>query len=89
MAKAALSKRNAPKTGPGSPERFKGRPRGPGRFKQRDVARAVRAAQQAGGVARVEVALDGHIHLILAEQAPKPDSNPWDEVHAANEKRPA
>ena len=47
MAKAALSKRNAPKTGPGSPERFKGRPRGPGRFKQRDVARAVRAAQQA------------------------------------------
>ena len=89
MAKAALSKRNAPKTGPGSPERFKGRSRGPGRFKQRDVARAVRAAQQAGGVARVEVAPDGHIHLILAEQAPKPDSNPWDEVHAANEKRPA
>ena len=75
-----------------SPARFKGIPRSPARFKQREVARAVRAAQQAGGVARVELAPDGHINIILASQAPvTDDKNSWDEVltDAANEKRPA
>lgn len=40
--------------------------RGPARFKETDLARAVRAAREAGGVERVEIARDGTINVILA-----------------------
>jgi hypothetical protein len=69
----------------GSPARFKGHPRSPAKFREREVARAVRAANRAGGVARVELMPDGRIQMILVGQAPAADSNPWDEVsHAAD-----
>ena len=66
--------------------------RGPARFKEREIARAVRAARHAGGVARVEIAEDGKITLVLAKdgeatQTDADDNNPWDEVHAQNAKR--
>jgi hypothetical protein len=47
------------------PDRFKGQPRSPNRFKERELARALRAAKRAGCVDRVELALDGHINIIL------------------------
>jgi hypothetical protein len=73
-----------------SPSRFKNRRRGPLTFKERDLARALRAVKKTGGVGHVEITRDGRINIILAEQAPAADSNnPWDAVHAANEKRPA
>jgi hypothetical protein len=40
--------------------------RGPARFKETELARAVRAAREAGGVERVEIARDGTINVILA-----------------------
>jgi hypothetical protein len=53
-----------------SPARFKNTPRGPAKWRERDLARAVRAARRAGGVASVELIPDGRIQLILAEQTP-------------------
>jgi hypothetical protein len=41
--------------------------RGPARFKQSDIARALRAAKQAGAPVEVEIALDGTIRLIPIE----------------------
>ena len=73
-----------------SPERFKGKKRGPNRFNKRELKRAVEVAEAVGGVACVEVTLDGHIQLVLAGQdhpAAKPNS--WDEVYAAHEDRSA
>ena len=73
----------SPKTdSPGSPPRFKGKPRGPARFKKRELTRAVKAAKDAG-VECVELMPDGRIHLILAGQTPAADSNPWDEAPRA------
>ena len=75
-----------------SPSRFKDVPRGPAKWRERDLTKAVKAAKRAGGVDRVEVTPNGCIQLVLAEQAlatTNTDPNPWDEVHAANEKRPA
>jgi hypothetical protein len=52
-------------------------PRGPNRFRERELARAVRAAHRAGGVARIEVDLDGKIVLVpkltdkAAEETPE------------------
>jgi hypothetical protein len=53
--------------------------RGPNRFTERELARAVRAAHRAGGVARVEVALDGRIVLFTAkpESASDNDLDNW------------
>ena len=62
----------------GRPDRFKGQPRSPARFKERELARAVRAAKRAGGVERVELALDGHINIILEGPATQP-GNDYDE----------
>jgi hypothetical protein len=76
-AKAPARKRDdaALKTDrPGSPERFKGIPRSPGKFRERELARAVRAARRAGGVARVKLMPDGSIDLVLIEQAPQQDA---------------
>jgi hypothetical protein len=59
-------------------------PRSAARFKERELARAVRAAKRAGGVERVEIAPDGQINLILGH-APKAATaneafNEWDEA---------
>jgi hypothetical protein len=52
---------------PSSPHPHR-RPRRRNIFNERDLARAVRAAQRAGGVARVEVSSDdGTITLLLGE----------------------
>jgi len=62
-------------------------------FNERDLARAVRAAHRAGGVARIEISNDdGTITLLLGEPPTgNGKDNPWDEVltHAADEKRSA
>ena len=63
----------------GSPARFKGIKRGPSRFKQRDVARALRAANLAGGVERVELTPAGNINIILAGDSPAQVGNELDE----------
>jgi hypothetical protein len=62
--------------------------RGPAKFRERDLAKAVKAARRAGGE-RVELMPDGRINIILGEQVRAADSNSWDEVYAANEERPA
>lgn len=63
------------------------------RFNERDLARVVRAAHRAGGVARIEISSDdGTITLLLGEPpAGNGEDNPWDEVltDATDEKRPA
>ena len=68
-------------------------PRTSNRFRERELARAVRAAHRAGGVARIEISTEGRtITLVLGEPpAGSGDENPWDEVlaDAANEKRSA
>lgn len=61
--------------------------RGAARFKQSELARAIRAAKDAGGE-RVEVDPEtGKIAVIVGKSEDSPASNPWDEVHAADEKR--
>jgi hypothetical protein len=59
--------------------------RAPQTFKQRDVAAAIRAAQQAGlQVKEVMISRDGQIRLIIAgETAEEPkEVNPWDKYYA-------
>lgn len=56
--------------------------RGTARFKETELARAVRAAREAGGVERVEIAMDGTITVILARNgesggARGDDDNSW------------
>src|SRR5262249_8612516 len=62
-------------------------PRGPNRFKERELARVLRAAQRIGGVDRVEIAGNGAINLVLTKQGDKagPQAVPvaeWDEATA-------
>jgi hypothetical protein len=73
----------------GRPDRFKGQPRSPARFKEREVARAVRAAKRAGGVKRVELALDGHINIILEGPATQAGNEleEWMKKHAHQTQR--
>jgi hypothetical protein len=55
-------------------------PRSPGRFKEREVARALRAVRRAGGIVdRVEVdPATGKIVMILAKPGEAPmQQNPW------------
>lgn len=68
----------------GKPDRFKGQPRSPSRFKERELARTLRAAKRAGGVTRVELALDGHINIILEGPVTQPgnDLDEWIAKHA-------
>jgi hypothetical protein len=79
-----------PKTNsPGSPARVRGRPRTAARFKEREVARLLKAMRRAGGSFRLEFA-DGSFFIV--DQAPattNTDPNPWDEVHAADKERSA
>jgi hypothetical protein len=69
------------------------RPRRRNIFNERDLARAVRAAHRAGGVARIEISGEGGtITLLLGEPpAGNGEDNPWDEVltDATDEKRSA
>jgi hypothetical protein len=69
------------------------RPRRRNIFNERDLARALRAVQRTGGVARIEISSDdGTITLFLGEPpAGSGEENPWDEVltDAADEKRSA
>jgi hypothetical protein len=69
------------------------RPRRRNIFNERDLARALRAAQRTGGVARIEISTeDRTITLVLGEPpAGSGEENPWDEVltDAAHEKRSA
>jgi hypothetical protein len=59
-----------------SPSGFKGRRRGPLTFKERDLARALRAVQKTGGVGHVEITRDGSIRLVLGQsQAPAADNS--------------
>jgi hypothetical protein len=51
--------------------RLKGMPRGTARFRERELAKAVKAAARAGvDVERVELMPDGRINIILGKQAP-------------------
>ena len=72
-----------------SPSQFKDVPRGPARFKERELARAVKAAKRAGGVARVELALDGHINIILGEGPATQAGNDLDKWMAKKNARQA
>jgi hypothetical protein len=85
MVKA--SRRHAATPKPNHPRRS------PARFKEREVARALRAARRAGGVVdRVEVdPVSGKIAVILVKQAAgTADRDTWDEVltDAAHKERP-
>jgi hypothetical protein len=51
-----------------SPARLKNIPRSPAKFRERELARALRAARRAGGVASVELMPDGRIQMILTGQ---------------------
>jgi hypothetical protein len=62
--------------------------RGPAKFRERDIAKAVKAARRAGGE-RVELMPDGRINIILGEQVRATDSNSWDEIYAADKDRSA
>lgn len=56
-------------------------PRGPARFRERDVKAAIRAARAAGeDVAAVEIDTNGKIRVIVGREAIAVEAkNPWDE----------
>jgi hypothetical protein len=78
--------------GPGSPARFKGKKRGPGRvFKEGALKKAMKVVAKQGGGARIDLMPDGRITIIPAGQAPatSADKNSWDAIYAADTNRPA
>jgi hypothetical protein len=62
-------------------------PRGPNRFKEREVTRVLRAAKAAGNVERVEIAADGSLRLILKD-GDKRQVNEVDEWMAKHARAP-
>jgi hypothetical protein len=56
--------------------------RGPARFKQSDVARAMKGAKNAGVDVRVEIVLDGKMSIIPVKGDDPPKTNEWDEALA-------
>ena len=59
------------------------KPRGPARFREKDVAKAIRAARKANiEIAAVEITSDGCIRVIPGTPPPVAASapNPWDDV---------
>lgn len=58
--------------------------RGRHTFRQSDISRALKAAQDAGQeVSRFEIDQDGRIVVVIgktSEEAGKPVRNPWDEI---------
>ena len=80
-----------PPKGPGSPARFKGKKRGPGRScKMPHLTNAMKVVAKQGGGAHIEIMPDGRI-IILAGQAPATPAakNSWDPIYAADTDRPA
>ena len=84
VAKAPARKRNdvasqtrddnsTPPKGPGSPARFKDKPRGPNRFTKREIMRFSSAAESAGAE-RVQLNLDGSLQAIFAKTSPQQDT---------------
>jgi hypothetical protein len=64
----------SPKTkGPGSPKRFKGKPRGPARFTKGEIVRFSSAAERVGAE-RVQLNLDGSLQAIFAKTSPQEDT---------------
>jgi hypothetical protein len=54
--------------------------RGPARFREKDVARAIRGAQKAKiSIAAVEISVDGAIRIIPGTPVSVATPNPWDE----------
>lgn len=51
-------------------------PRAAARFRQSDIARALRAAKQADAPVAVEIAPDGTIRLVPVVHTPAPDMQP-------------
>jgi hypothetical protein len=66
---------DTPPKGPGSPARFKGKPRGPARFTKREIVRFSSAAERVGAE-RVQLNLDGSLQAIFVKQAPAADLEP-------------
>jgi hypothetical protein len=62
--------------GPQAPAR---RARGPSKFKERDIVRALRAAKKAGIDARIDVAPDGALRIVPVNGDDAPSANQWDE----------
>ena len=70
------------------------KPRGPARFREREVTRIAKAVRGAGGG---KVTLDpenGRYTIVVASagEGTSPDNNPdnpWNEVYAANQERPS
>jgi hypothetical protein len=60
-------------------------------FQESDVTRAVKAVTKAGvEVARVEIDTNGKIVVVAGKPVDEvTNKNPWDEIYAANEKRPS
>ena len=71
---------------PGSPARFKGRPRGPARYNP--TKEAVKAAKRVGAT-RVELMPDGCINIILGEDPAAQAGNDLDEWMARKHARQA
>lgn len=54
--------------------------RGPARFREKDVARAIRAARKANvEIAAVEITVEGSIRIVPGIPPPATTPNPWDE----------
>jgi hypothetical protein len=59
-------------------------PRGPARFREKDVVRVIRAARKANiEIAAVDIMPDGSIRVIpgtpeTVRQSPEPEPNDWD-----------
>ena len=64
---------STPPKGPGSPARFKDKPRGPNRFTKREIVRFSSAAESAGAE-RVQLNLDGSLQAIFAKTSPQQDT---------------
>jgi hypothetical protein len=83
-----LPKTNSP--GPGSPDRFGGKPRGRARANLRETTKLLKAMRRAGGSFRLEFTPDGR--PVIVDQAPASTSiapNSWDEIYAADKERSA
>ena len=75
VAKAPSQKRDddtpPKKKGPGSPARFKGKPRGPGlSCKMPHLTNAMKVVAKLGGGARIELMLDGRIIIVTGQDHP-------------------
>jgi len=64
--------------------------RGKNNFKLNDVKRAIQSVTRAGlAIENVEITKDGTIRLVTGKGEAPIQKNPWDDVDAADQKRPA